>query len=229
MSPLKIDFSLSYTLLFQFIVTVMDTLTDEIMHICSHLSDKDNIRFSATSKRLSDIKFRILFFTMMRINDIVHLSYFHQFSDVVMSDTNESLSKHVIHITFGACFNQPINSCIPDSITHLTFGGDFDQLINGCIPDSVSHLTFGRDFDQPIKDCISNFVTHLTFGYRFNQPINNCIPDSVTHLTFGPCYNQAINGCVPSSVTHLTFGSSYNQAINGCIPGSNSFNIRLAF
>jgi len=86
----------------------MDTLTDEILHICAYLSDKDNIQLSATSKCLSVIKSRILFLTKVRIKNIIHLSYFHQFSNIVMYNTNGSLPKHVTHLTFGERFNQPI-------------------------------------------------------------------------------------------------------------------------
>jgi len=170
----------------------MDTLTDEFLHICAYLSDKNNIHISATSKRFSDIKFRTLFFTKMHIEDIIRLPYFHQFSDVIMFDINEPLPKHVTNLTFGHKFNQPINDCVPDSVTHLTFGYDFNQPINSCIPNSVTHLTFGNSFNQSISSCISNSVTHLTFGDCFDQPINSCIPDSVTHLTFGHYFNQSM-------------------------------------
>jgi len=189
----------------------MDTLTDEILHICAYLSDKDNIHLSATSKHFLIIKFRILFFTKVHIKDIIRLSYFHHFSNVIMSDVNESLPKHVTHLTFDRDFNQSINSCIPDSVTHLTFGAEFNQLINGCIPDSVSHLTFGAWFNKKINSCIPDSVTHLTFGFYFNKPINSCISDSVTHLTFGYRFNQQINDCIPGSVTHLIFGSNFDQ------------------
>jgi len=78
----------------------MDTLTDEFLHICTYLSDKDNVHLSATSRRFSIIKFRILFFTKVHIKDIIHLSYFHQFCDVVVFDINEPLLKHAIYLTF---------------------------------------------------------------------------------------------------------------------------------
>ena len=179
----------------------MDNLTDEFLHICAYLSDKDNIQLSATSKCLSVIKFHILFFTRMQIVDIIHLSYFHQFSNVIMSDTNESLPKHTSCLTFS--LNKSINGCIPNSVTHVTFGDYFDQPIEDCIPNSVTHLTFGFDFNQPINGCIPDSVTHLTFGFYFDQPIKHCISDSVTHLTFGVCFNQTIKDCIPISVTHF--------------------------
>jgi len=170
----------------------MDTLTDEIMHICAQLSDKDNVHFSATSKRLFNIKFRVLFFTKMQIDDIIHLSYFHQFSNVIMLDINKSLPKRVTHLTFCNDFNQPINNCIPNSVTHLTFGWRFDQQINGCIPDSVTNLTFGCNFSKPINGCISDFVTHLTFGWNFNQSIDS-IPNSVINISLSSNYKHEIN------------------------------------
>ena len=191
----------------------MDTLTDEILHICAQLSDEDNINLSATSKRLSVIKFRIIFFTLICIKNIIHLSYFHQFTNVIMLDTNEFLPKHVTHLTFGYYFNQPINSCIPESVTNLTFGGHFNQPINGCIPDSVTHLTFDCNFDQPINGCIPESVTHLTFGDCFNQPINNCIPDSVTHLTFGDYFDQNIDE-LPISINNISLSSNYKRSIS---------------
>jgi len=181
----------------------MDTLTDEILHICAHLSDKDNIQFSTTSKRLSIIKFRILFFTKMQINDIIHLSYFHQFSNVIMSDTNESLPKHVMNLTFGWNFNQPINGCIPDSVTHLTFGIYFNQPINGCIPNSVTHLRFGCYFNQPINDCIPEFVTHLMFGWFFNQSIDS-IPNSLVNISLNVNYRGEISEKMLPKVTIRT-------------------------
>jgi len=192
----------------------MDTLTDEILHICAHLSDKDNIHLSATSKRFSVINFCVLFFTKMYIEDIIHLSYFDRFSNVIMFNTNKPLPKHITHLTFGFHFNQPINDYIPKSVTHLTFDCLFNQPINGCVPDSVTHLTFGHHFNQPINNCIPNSVTHLTFGLYFNRPIYDCIPDSVTHLTFGDIFDQPINSCIPGSVTNLTFGYSFNQNID---------------
>ena len=209
----KIDFSFAYTSLLIFHIN-MDTLTDEILHICTYLADTDNIHFSVTSKRFSVIKFCVLFFAKVRIKDIIHLSYFHQFSDVIMSDTNDPLPKHIIHLTFGEYFNKPINGCIPNSVTHLTFGTYFDQPINSCIPNSVTHLTFGWNFNQQINGCISDSVTNLTFGSCFNQPIKDCIPDSVTHLTFGWNFNQPINNCIPDSVTHLTFGYDFDKDLD---------------
>ena len=213
MARLKIDFFFISHSIFDKKIK-MDTLIDEILHICACLSDKDNIHLSATSKRLSDIKIRILFFTKMQTDDIIHLSYFNQFSNVVMSDTNESLPKHVTHLTFSYGFNQPINACIPNSVTHLTFGRDFNQPIDSCIPDSVTHLTFGYNFNKPINCCIPDSVTYLFLGHNFNRPINGCVPYSVTYLTFGGDFDQPINGCIPESVTNLTFGYYFDQNID---------------
>ena len=191
----------------------MDTLTDEIVHICAQLSDKDNVNLSATSKHLSVIKFRVLFFTKRHVKDIINLPYFHQFSNVVMSDANECSPKHVTHLTFCNDFNQPINGCISDSITHLIFGHCFNQPINGCIPDSVTNLTFSYHFNQPIDGCIPDSVTSLTFGFKFNHPINGCIPDSVTHLTFGYEFNQSTDS-IPNSVINISLSSNYKREIS---------------
>jgi len=197
---IKIDFSLSHIPLFLFTSTVMDTLTDEILHICAYLSDKDNIHLSATFKRFSVIKFQILFFTEMHIKDIIHLSYFHQFSNVTMSDTNESLPKHVTHLTFGENFDQPINSCIPDSVTHLTFSVKFNQQINGCISNSVTHLTFGDNFDRPINGCMPDSVTHLTLGYNFDQNIDE-LPISIINISLSRNYKRSISEKMLPKVT----------------------------
>jgi len=191
----------------------MDTLTDEILHICAHLSDKDNIHLSATSKRLSIIKFRILFFTQMYAKDIINLSYFHQFNDVIMFDINEPLPKHVTHLTFAHKFNQPINSCILNSVTHLTFGDSFNKTIKDCIPKSVTHLAFGWDFNLPIYGCIPDSVTHLTFSYCFNQPINDCISDFVMDLSFGWNFDQNIDS-LPVSINNITLSSNYKREIS---------------
>ena len=155
----------------------MDTLTDEIMHICTYLADKDNIHLSAISKRFSVIKF--LFFTKMCIKDIIHLSYFHQFSNVIMFDTDEPLPKHTNRLTFDDNLNQPINSCILNSVTHLTFGYEFNQPINSCIPDSV---------------------THLTFGYIFNQNIHE-LPISVINVSLSSIYGRSISEKMLPKVT----------------------------
>jgi len=168
----------------------MDTLTDEILCICTYLSDKDNIHLSATCKCLSEIKSHVLFFTKVYVKDIIHLSYFHQFSNITVFD---------------------INVPLPGRTRQLTFSNNFNKSVYGWIPHSITHLTFGFDFNQQIKDCIPDSVTHLTFGDYFNQPINSCIPDSVTHLTFGACFNQPINSCIPNSVTHLGLGRWPNQ------------------
>ena len=212
MRYLKIDVSFTCTTLLIFLSN-MDTLTDEILHICAHLSDKDNICLSATSKRLSNIKFRVLFFSDVCIKDIVNLSYFHQFSNVIMLATNESLPKHVTHLTFCNYFNRPINSCVPNSVTNLTFDYRFNQPINSCIPDSVTHLTFGYYFNKSIKDRIPDSVTHLTFGDRFNQKINGYISDSVTYLTFGYYFDQNIDA-LPISINNISLSSNYKREIS---------------
>ena len=157
----------------------METLTDEILRICAYLSNKDNIHLSATSKRLSVIKFRIIFFTLTCIKDIIHLSYFHQFSNVIMLDTNESLPKHVTHLTFGYHFNQAIDSCISDSVTHLTFGKFFNQPINGCIPDSVTNLTLGYSFDQNI-DGLPILINNITLSGNYKRSISKKMLSKVT-------------------------------------------------
>jgi len=199
---LKIDFFFLLRSIIDFHIK-MDTLTDEFLHICAYLSDKDNVHLSATSIRLSVIKFRILFFTKAHIKDIIHLPYFHQFSNVIMSDTNDPLPKRTSCLTFNNRLNKSVNSCIPKSVTHLTFGYDFNQSIKDCIPDLVTHLIFGHNFNQPINSCIPKSVTHLTFGWNFNQPINSCIPDSVTHLTFGWDFNQSMDPIANSAISIL--------------------------
>ena len=179
----------------------MDTLTDEILYICAYLSDKDNIHLSATSKRLSVIKFRIVFFTKVHIKDIIHLPYFRQFSNVIMSDTDKPLPKHANSLTFHDSLNKSIdNNCIPNSVAHLTFGYYFDQPINGCIPDSVTHLTFDHNFNQSIKDCIPDSVTHLTFGHYFDQNIDE-LPISINNITLSSNYKRSISEKMLSKVT----------------------------
>ena len=99
-----------------------------------------------------------------------------------------SIPSNVTHLTFGSCFNQPLNSwSIPNNVTHLTFGDYFKQPLDPwSIPINVSHLTFGHYFNQPLNSwSIPDNVTHLTFGYSFNQPLNSwSISSNVTHLTF---------------------------------------------
>ena len=146
---LKIDLSFSCATLF-LLLSKMDTLTDEILHICAQLSDKDNIHLSATSKRFSIIKFRILFFTQMYVKDIINLSYFHQFSDIIMSDTNGSLPKHTNRLTFNDHLNQSINGCIPESVTNLTFGYHFDQNIDE-LPISISNIELSINYKRKIS------------------------------------------------------------------------------
>ena len=52
-----------------------------------------------------------------------------------------SIPLGVSHLTFGKCFNQPLDQySIPDSVHHLTFGKDFNKpLYQHSIPISVSH------------------------------------------------------------------------------------------
>jgi len=157
----------------------MDTLTDEISQVCAYLSDKDNIHLSSVSKRLSVIKFRVLFFTKMLIKDIIHLSYFHQFSNVIVSNTNELVPKHVIHLIFGWDFDKPINSCISDSVTHLTFGDYFNQPINSCIPNSVTHLTFGCYFNQNIDE-LSISINNISLSGNYKRKISENMLSKVT-------------------------------------------------
>ena len=178
----------------------MDALTDEILHICAHLSDKDNIHLSATFKRFSYIKFHALFFTKMHIKDIIRLPYFHQFSNVIMFDINEPLPKHIICLTFVDGFNQPIDNRIPDSVAYLTFGWNFNQPINSCIPDSVTHLTFGRWFNQAINGCIPDSVTHLTFGYYFDQNIDQ-LSISINYISLSSNYKREITEKMLPKVT----------------------------
>ena len=136
----------------------MDTLTDEILRVCVHLSDQDKVHLSATSKRLSNIKFRILFLTKMFAKDIINLSYFNRFSNVIMSDTKEFLPKHVTHLTFSERFNQAINGCIPKSVKNLTFGYGFNQSIDS-MPNSVVNISLRWNYGRKIGEKMLPKVT----------------------------------------------------------------------
>ena len=169
----KIDFFLILQSVIDFHIK-MHALIDEIPYICAQLSDKDNIHLSATSKHFSYIKFSVLFFTKVHVKDIIRLSYFHQFSDVIMFDINEPLPKHVTNLTFGWDFNQLIKDRIPKSVTILTLGYHFNQPINACIPDSVTNLTFGYYFDQNI-DSLSISIINITLSRNYKRKISEKI------------------------------------------------------
>jgi len=182
----------------------MLSLPDEIfLTISREMNDSSKIRLSMACRRLNKMKYEMVYSRMMKIKKTSRLSYFDNFSNIIIVDRITMLPKHITHLTFGDKFNRSIKGCIPETVTHLRFGWHFDQPIKDCIPSSVTHLIFGFKFNKPIKDCIPLSVTHLRFDDRFNQSIKDCIPISVTHLTLGKDFDQPIND-MPLTVKEIT-------------------------
>lgn len=196
---------------------------DVFIKIAEWLSDREKLSLTTVSKLFGELKYKFIYGTKMRIEDIMLLPYFHNFESVEIYHKKNTLPKRVKYVYFKAHgTNIPSSICppwifdktiIPPMATHLTFDDDFNESVDNCIPDSVTHLTFGCSFNRSIINCIPKSITHLTFGRDFNQAITCCIPSSVTHLTFGRVFNQSISDCIPGSVTHLTFGNRFNQPI----------------
>jgi hypothetical protein len=71
---------------------------------------------------------------------------------MLVSDSLQ-LPASLIDLTFGECFNQPVEKLqLPASLTHLTFGCDFNQPVEELqLPASLTHLTFGQRFNHSIN------------------------------------------------------------------------------
>ena len=95
---------------------------DITAHICYYLSDKEILSLSATTHNFKSIKFRVTFYTQMRIKDIINLPYFDRFCNIIVENLTKPVPKYISHLTFGTCFDQTIKDYIPDSVTHVTFG-----------------------------------------------------------------------------------------------------------
>jgi hypothetical protein len=160
--------------------------------------------------------------------------------DLISASKLLRLPEGLLHLTFGAYFNQPVeNLQLPNSLTHLTFGLAFDQLVEKLqLPESLTHLTFDYNFNQPIEELqlptslthlafdlefdwpieklqLPASLTHLTLGTYFNHPVEDLqLPDSLTHLTFSHAFDWPVGKLkLPPSLTHLTFGDAFNQPI----------------
>ena len=136
------------------------------------LSDFDKIQLMMINKEYYELRFKFTFNDKVKYKLVNHLSYYDNFTNLIINNNRITLPKKIKYLTFSDFFNQLVKGFILNSVTHLTFGTLFNQSIEDCIPNSVTCLTFSNSFNQPIKDCIPNSVTHLTLGFNFNQPYN---------------------------------------------------------
>jgi len=156
----------------------MNPLTnDEWSHIMIFI-EKNNDKYSLlrVCKQMSNCKF--YFYESVSLTKINISAFYNYFINVIVSDLTY-LPIFVKYLTFGDCFNQPINNCIPSSVTHLVFCWDFNQPIDNCIPSSVTHLVFCNKFNQPVKNNIPESVINLTFRFDFYYGKNFYIPPTV--------------------------------------------------
>jgi hypothetical protein len=61
-----------------------------------------------------------------------------------------NLPKKLISLTFGHCFNQPVNN-LPETLTLLTFGNTFNRQVDN-LPKTLISLTFCHYFNRPIDN-----------------------------------------------------------------------------
>jgi hypothetical protein len=69
------------------------------------------------------------------LQSIAHLKLHEIFNSHI---ENGSLPLFLTHLTFGALFNQPVDS-LPPRITHLAFGREFHQKVDS-LPPKLIHL-----------------------------------------------------------------------------------------
>ena len=119
-----------------------------------------------------------------------------------------TLSDSVTSITFGPCFNRPVDK-LPNSVKTLIFGRYFNRTVDK-LPNSLTSIELGHDFDKSV-DKLPNSVTSITFGYQFNQYVDN-LPKSVTSITFGREFNRPVDN-LPNSVTSIAFGFCFVQSL----------------
>jgi len=219
---------------------------DIFLLISQYLSNRQNIMATMTSKKMNQLKYKIIYNGKIKIEKIILLTYFNNFENVDICSFKSigCLPKNIKHIhyeyylpksdnlkfvttlTFKGKDFSMIQNNIPPSVTYLIIKPPYyaNNIYNINIPHSVTHLKFSglfiNDKYKLSHDSIPPTITHLTFGYRFSGQIKGSIPSSVTHLTFGRCFDQSIKDSIPSSVTHLTFGYEFDQCIKNNIPSS---------
>jgi hypothetical protein len=195
-------------------VTFDDDFDDSLANV-RNIDELSGYRFpeSATHLTFGDKYNRVL---ICLSKNIIYLEFGRCFDKII----NPYQLLSVQYLKFGKFYNQDFNFFMLDNLKHLTFGDEFNRCVTNKLPLSITHLVFGNNFNQIVNFTAQKNLTHLTLGVCFNNTILKCLPQFLTHLTLGQNFNQPIKGAIPMRVTHLTFGTCFNQPINKCIPKS---------
>jgi hypothetical protein len=186
---------------------------DIILLICKYLHDKNKINYLSVSKSAHILKHETIFRKKVDLHQILQLSYFDQFTNVIVGERFDKLPKNTKLVTFSDYFNKSINGLnFPPNIIGIKFGRCFDSNIDDCIPSTIKYLTFGKNFDCPINKKLPDNIIHVVFGRYFNKPINGILPDNLKHLHLGRYFNQSIDN-LPSSLITLFLGHWFNEPI----------------
>jgi len=120
-------------------------------------SDKDKYHVMLTCKELSTMN--IFFNQLINIYQIIKLTWFNKFTNVLVDNDLTKLPRFITHLTIGHKeMYAPISGNIPSTVTHLKFGWDFDQPIDNLIPSSVTALGIYTKIYE--MRCIS-YITYI--------------------------------------------------------------------
>ncbi len=140
--------------------------TDLILLLLSHLHrDKDRLHLLATSRRLHSLHSHIRLRTAMPLNIAHTLSYFHQFTRLIVSNSGSIRKQKIV---------------LPATVTHLELDkwmGSIASLIKQC---QLTQLIVRKTCMLKLKK-LPNTLTHLTWESHLKIP-TNALPDTLINL-----------------------------------------------
>lgn len=106
------------------------------------------------------------------------------------------LSKHIVCLEFGQCFNQSLS--LSKNTKCLLFRRDYTQSL--ALNKKIEYFQSGNDFNCLIF--LTKLMTHVMFGYNFNKPIE--LPRNVIYVCFEHIFSQPI--ILTKKMTYLSMG-----------------------
>lgn len=199
--------SLSYYLLGFYLTKTMEEIiyvpSDVVTVICYFLQkDSDTICYLSTCKRYHSVKQRVLFHKKVRLETIVGLTYYNQFTHIVASDSslkllNQSyfkkdkltLPSNTVELTLQKY--QGYLKTITRGLKHLKqlrlLNGCKITTRPGCLPKKLTHLTW--ETNQPLtRDVLPEGLLVLRVDYYRHDNMN--LPSTLKSLQIGRQFNM---------------------------------------
>lgn len=173
---------------------------DIICYILKFVRDREKIHFLSICKRLHALKNRFLYNTLIPLKNILHISYYDQFTHI--KATGDAIgkmkelkmqfpknTKSLVLIQYRGYFKTILSDL--KFLTHLSIKKKCKVTVKpGCIPQTITHLTWECNHEL-IEGILPNGLISLRVDYYTHAKI--ILPPNLQHLHIGRNFNYHNN------------------------------------